>query len=286
MQDPLLPRTLVDALSSSVHEKELPIYTFWGRTGVDRILTLGDVDRGARETAAHMQSAGVEAGEVVVIFEPASVEGILAFWGALRFGAIPCFMPCPSSKQDKATYWKAHETLFRRIGAGAILAREGLLAEIRANAADHPLRLLGLPVYRGVDADFQPSACGPADIAFLQHSSGTTSLKKGVMLSHRAVLLQVEAYASALALSRKDVIVSWLPLYHDMGLLTSFVLPLVTRTPVVLIDPFVWVTAPQLLFSAITALRGTLCWQPNFAFNHLCRTVRPTGAFDLSSIRC
>ena len=279
------PRTLLDVLPANKQDEDRPVYTFWERSGRGRVLTFANVDRGSRGVAAYLRASGVVQGEVVAIFEPASEEGILAFWGAVRLGAVPCFMPCPSTKQDKACYWKAHETLFKRIGSGVVMARESMLMEIAVNAPDHPLRLLGLPVELCADDGHKDCVRTPADVAFLQHSSGTTSLKKGVMLSHEAVLKQVAAYESLLALKRDDVIVSWLPLYHDMGLLTSFVMPLVTRTPVVLIDPFVWVSMPQILFAAISAERGTLCWQPNFAFNHLCRTVRAGGSYDLSSMR-
>jgi acyl-CoA synthetase (AMP-forming)/AMP-acid ligase II len=102
-------------------------------------------------------------------------------------------------------------------------------------------------------------------IAFLQHSSGTTGLQKGVALSHRSVLNQIESYSLAIDLMPDDVIVSWLPLYHDMGLIAGFVLPLITSTPLVLMSPFKWVRDPKILLQAIHRYRGTLCWLPNFA---------------------
>ncbi len=119
-------------------------------------------------------------------------------------------------------------------------------------------------------------------MAFLQHSSGTTGLQKGVALSHTAVLNQIAAYSQAIALNERDVIVSWLPLYHDMGLIAGFLLPLVQGIPLVLMSPFDWVQHPALLLKAIHHHQGTLCWLPNFAYNHMARRIRQRDKEGLS----
>ena len=126
-------------------------------------------------------------------------------------------------------------------------------------------------------------AGGEVDIAFLQHSSGTTGLQKGVALSHRAVLNQLASYSDSLALDENDVIVSWLPLYHDMGLIAGFLLPLVQGVPLVLMSPFDWAKHPALLFRAIHEHNGTLCWLPNFAYNHCARRIRKRDLDGLSA---
>jgi acyl-CoA synthetase (AMP-forming)/AMP-acid ligase II len=115
---------------------------------------------------------------------------------------------------------------------------------------------------------------GANKIAFLQHSSGTTGLQKGVALPHRAVLNQIDSYSQAINLNKEDVIVSWLPLYHDMGLIAGFILPLVAGVPLVLMSPFDWVRDPKRLLWAIHDHRGTLCWLPNFAYNHMAKSIR------------
>jgi len=121
------------------------------------------------------------------------------------------------------------------------------------------------------------------EIAFLQHSGGTTGLQKGVALSHRAVLNQLASYSDAIALNDDDVIVSWLPLYHDMGLIAGFLLPLVQGIPLVLMSPFDWAKHPALLFRAIHEHHGTLCWLPNFAYNHCARRIRQRDLEGLSA---
>ncbi|MBU2609560.1 MAG: AMP-binding protein, partial [Chloroflexi bacterium] len=112
------------------------------------------------------------------------------------------------------------------------------------------------------------------DIALLQHSSGTTGLQKGVALSHQAILNQLDSYRLALCMRDEDVFVSWLPLYHDMGLIACFLMPILLGYPLVLLSPFDWVRAPYRLMQAVSRYRGTLSWLPNFAYNFCAQKIR------------
>lgn len=112
------------------------------------------------------------------------------------------------------------------------------------------------------------------DPFLLQHSSGTTGLQKPVLLSHRAVLEHVENYADSIKLTEKDKVASWLPLYHDMGLIAAFHLPLAFGIPSVQINPFEWVMIPSLLMEAISKEKATITWLPNFSYNMLADKVQ------------
>jgi acyl-CoA synthetase (AMP-forming)/AMP-acid ligase II len=127
----------------------------------------------------------------------------------------------------------------------------------------------------------------PEDIVLLQHSSGSTGLQKGVALSHQAVFNQLESYQMALELCDDDVIVSWLPLYHDMGLIAGYLMPLLSGIPLVLMSPFDWVRAPYRLMQAVSKYKGTLCWLPNFAYAFCAKKVRDRHleGVDLSTWR-
>jgi acyl-CoA synthetase (AMP-forming)/AMP-acid ligase II len=127
----------------------------------------------------------------------------------------------------------------------------------------------------------------PDEIVLLQHSSGTTGLQKGVALTHRAVLNQLESYSRAIQLRDGDVFVSWLPLYHDMGLIACWLMPILLGYPLVLMSPFEWVRAPYRLFQAVSKYKGTLSWLPNFAYNFCAQKVRDRDlvGVDLSSWR-
>jgi acyl-CoA synthetase (AMP-forming)/AMP-acid ligase II len=127
----------------------------------------------------------------------------------------------------------------------------------------------------------------PQDIVLLQHSSGTTGLQKGVALTHQAVFNQLESYSQALHLVPEDVIVSWLPLYHDMGLIAGFLMPILWGIPLVIMSPFEWVRAPYKLMQAVSRYKGTLSWLPNFAYNFCAQKIRERDlvGVDLSSWR-
>jgi acyl-CoA synthetase (AMP-forming)/AMP-acid ligase II len=260
--------------------------------------------------AMALRGIGIAPRDLVIIAHTQNLESIYAFWGALWLGAIPSMFPTLTEKLDPDFYINNLAELTRFSNVRVVLTTDDFAPTLSARL---PCTVYGtsawlnmsveesLPICdnkaketSGLQADDLPSprlrgrGVGGEDItAFLQHSSGTTGLQKGVALSHRAVLNQLAHYADAIMLNDQDVIVSWLPLYHDMGLIAGFILPLVTGLPLVLMSPFDWVQHPALLLKAIHDYRGTLCWLPNFAYNHLARRVRvrDSDRLDLSSIR-
>ncbi len=221
----------------------------------------------------------------MIIAQAQNLESLYLFWGALLIGAIPSMFPPLTDKLDPAVYRRNMAALAQRSDAAAVFTTPD---------AAPPLReAFGAicPVYTSADlpdAESSPLYVpAPDEIAFLQHSSGTTGLQKGVALSHRAVLTQLGHYSAAISLNDADSIVSWLPLYHDMGLIAAFILPLVRGLPLILMSPFAWAARPAMLLRAIDAYRPTFCWLPNFAYNHMAARVRPadSAGLDLSSIR-
>ncbi len=232
--------------------------------------------------AAVLKDMGVLPGELVVVAHTQNLESIYAFWGAMLVGAVPSMFPTLTEKLDAAVYMESIRQLIELSEARLVLTTDGfapLLSEVAdcqvvssAEIADYQLK-----------DDFVDSyVTDGEEIALLQHSSGTTGLQKGVALSHRAVLNQLTAYSQVLALNERDVVVSWLPLYHDMGLIAGFLLPLVAGIPLVLMSPFDWVRHPAMLFDAIGRYDGSLCWLPNFAYNHCARRVRARDLAGLS----
>lgn len=234
--------------------------------------------------AYSLHELGLRAGDLVIVAHTQNLESIFAFWGALRLGAVPSMFPTLTEKLDPDVYMHGMAELTRLSGVAAVLTtdefapalRQRLLCPVYGSAALIRERPAGeLPAGR--------PAPDPNALAFLQHSSGTTGLQKGVALSHAAVLNQVAAYSDAISLREDDVVVSWLPLYHDMGLIAGFLLPLIQGRPLILMSPFDWVQHPALLFRAIHDYRATLCWLPNFAYNHCARRIRRRDSEGLSA---
>jgi fatty-acyl-CoA synthase len=274
--------TLHDALTLT-DAAEKPAILYVSSDAAPVIVTRADFRTQASRYAAALQALGIGAGDLVIIAHTQSLESIFAFWGALLIGAVPSMFPTLTEKLDPDIYMRNMEALARLSDVKAILTTDDFAPQLAARVP--------CPVYGSLaqtdDSTPVTAVCAPDDIAFLQHSSGTTGLQKGVALSHRAVLNQLSSYADALRLNSEDVIVSWLPLYHDMGLIAGFIQPLVQGLPLVLMSPFDWVRHPALLLKAIHDYRGTLCWLPNFAYNHCAQRIRQRDSegLDLSSIR-
>ena len=266
--------TLQDAAALRPEEGHAPAIIFLATDAEPVTITRADFQARAQAYAAGLTRLGVTAGDLVIIAHTQNLESIYAFWGALLMGAIPSMFPTLTEKLDPDVYMRNMNELVARSGVRLIFTSDAF-APVMARTADCPVigstELAGLANAAGALRWHQPQ---PEDIAFLQHSSGTTGLQKGVALSHRAVLNQLASTARAIDLRPDDVIVSWLPLYHDMGLIAGFMQPLVQGVPLILMSPFDWVKHPALLFRAIHEYNGTLTWLPNFAYNHLARRVR------------
>ena len=261
--------------------------TFVSR-GEEVLITFGELYRQSRAYAATYAALGIEPGDIVIVMLEHSPHLFASYLGAMLAGAIPSFMPFPSPKQRPDLFWADHRVLLARIEArllvtyapNDIAAREALGPALPVLIAGDGILAAG-----GAASVLPGFARFADDTACLQHSSGTTALKKGVPLTHAAIAGHLDAYARAIDLQPSDRIVSWLPLYHDMGFVACFLTALLTGIPLVALDPFEWVLKPHILFDAIERHRGTLCWLPNFAFAHLANAVRPNRHWDLSSMR-
>jgi fatty-acyl-CoA synthase len=249
--------------------------------------------QGAAGYARALDLAGIKPGEVVILVLQHGSDLIFSFWGAILHGAIPSIMPFLTEKLSPERYQEDMASLLQITRPAALITypefypvvMETLHAEdsVRAVLVTHDIQ-------PWVDVDlialsgFKRS---PDDIVLLQHSSGTTGLQKGVALSHQAVLNQLESYSQAIHLAPDDVIVSWLPLYHDMGLIAGFIMPILWGIPLVIMSPFDWVRAPYRLMQAVSSYKGTLSWLPNFAYNFCSQKIRSRDleGVDLSSWR-
>ncbi|HPD29450.1 MAG TPA: AMP-binding protein [Phycisphaerae bacterium] len=249
-----------------------------------------DVLNEAGRYTSFYRQAGLVPGDRMVIILRHSLDAYASFIGAILGGFVPSFWSCPSPKIS------AHEYL--KMLASLLAGAKPRLLLTYSRLGDQPealtmFRDAAVPSYvvdevpKTTEAPAWHMPDDPETIAFLQYSSGTTGAKKGVAISHRALLWQVDHYADAIRLDSSDRIVSWLPLYHDMGLIACFMLPFIRQVPLVAMCPFEWVQRPAMWLQAISDFRGTLSWLPNFAYSFMATTVTDTelAGIDLSSLR-
>jgi fatty-acyl-CoA synthase len=249
----------------------------------------------AEQYASGLVEQGVRRGDVCAIILHHNSQLYPLYLAVCAAGAIPAILAYPNPRLHPDKFRQGIEGMSRRSGLDWILTERALqpVLEPLVTGSGSTIRGLHFPLeWQAHCEDSQrvqehPPQLVPADPLLLQHSSGTTGLQKPVLLSHNAVLEHVKRYAEAISLTTSDKIVSWLPLYHDMGLIAAFHLPLIFGIPSIQIDPFQWAMAPSLLLEAITQERATVTWLPNFALNMMASKVRDEDLddFDLSTLR-
>lgn len=226
-----------------------------------------------------LQQKGIKKGEVCALIIRHNPDFYPLYMAVSNLGAIPAVLAYPNPRLHPDKFRQGIEGMSQRSGLDWILTEKVIEPIIK------PLVEKAGSTIKGLYFPLEWEKCLNPEIGFLneiekihknikskdpfllQHSSGTTGLQKPVLLSHKAVLNHVENYAEAIRLNENDKVVSWLPLYHDMGLIAAFHLPLAFGITSVQIDPFEWVLVPSLLLEVITREKSTVTWLPNFSYN-------------------
>jgi len=279
------------SLHSRTPERVAVYLQFSGRD--DLSVSYDQLLHGSASFAHALSRNGVQPGEVVVLILQHGEDLLYAFWGAILHGAIPSVMPFLTEKLSPERYRADLSALISVTQPAAIVTYPEFESDVRSalqegDSVRSVIVTNTIEPQANVDFDslsgFQRKS---EDIVLLQHSSGTTGLQKGVALSHQSVFNQLDAYIRSLVLDDNDVVVSWLPLYHDMGLIAGFLMPILSGIPLVLMSPFDWVRAPYKLMQSVTKYRGTLSWLPNFSYNFCAQKIRDRylEGIDLSSWR-
>ncbi|MBT5190858.1 MAG: AMP-binding protein [Rhodospirillaceae bacterium] len=240
---------------------------------------------GARLWPADLFAAHAQRRDIVLISMKISQTTISAYLGAIRAGLVPAFVAPLTEKQHSDRHWRNLNELCRNTGATVLYVDDNQFVEARKLISSSKTKVFSPRQCDGHEkwiAAFKPNPC---DVAFMQFTSGTTGMRKAVNVTHAMLLDHIRAYGGCLPLRDDDVIVSWLPLYHDMGLIACFMMGMVAGTTLVILDPIEWVRVPSTLFDAIEKHQGTICYLPNFSFNHLTLTTPTEAAYDLHGMR-
>jgi acyl-CoA synthetase (AMP-forming)/AMP-acid ligase II len=280
--------TLVAALRArAAGTPDTPAYTFLadGEAETAR-LTYGDLDRQARGIAAALQEAGA-AGERAVLLFPSGLEFIAGFFGCLYAGtmAVPAYPPRSARGLPRlgAILKDARPRVILTTQELAGKAR-GLLGGIAGLA---PVAWLATDGLEARAEEWREPAIDGDTLAFLQYTSGSTATPKGVMVSHANLLHNEEMIRRAFGQSPESVIVGWLPLYHDMGLIGNVLQPLYLGARCILMTPIAFLQQPLRWLAAISRYRGTTSGGPNFAYELCLRKIseEQKANLDLSSWR-
>jgi acyl-CoA synthetase (AMP-forming)/AMP-acid ligase II len=275
-----------------------------GRSGGQRWLTLYVRDRvgctlsyrelwdGAGRWAGHLRRQGVKAGDRVLLVLPTERAFYEAYWGILRAGAVPVPAYPPVRLGRVEEYLQGLRGLIRNSGARALVTSEAvrpLLRPVQEEGAGEKGLAFVVPgeVSGSGEAPGGALAAAPEDLALLQYTSGSTGSQKGVMLTHANLLANLRAIGKGVRLGPDDVAVSWLPLYHDMGLIGLMLGSLYWGIPLVALSPIDFLRRPVRWLRALSEHRGTVSAGPNFAYSLAARKIREEElqGIDLSAWR-
>jgi acyl-CoA synthetase (AMP-forming)/AMP-acid ligase II len=244
----------------------------------------------SKRIAAALQKRGLKRGDRVVLVLPTSFEFVLSLFAIQRLGAIPCPSYPPAALEKAEVGLQRIEHIARHCDASTCITTSKLLP-LLGSLAKH---VKGLHDIVAVEALLDEKGPAPkavahgSDPAFIQYTSGSTGHPKGVLLSQANLVANIHAAGQALRIGRRDVCCSWLPLYHDMGLIGGLLFAIYWRLPLALMAPTTFLLRPARWFWAIHKHRATLTASPNFGYALCIKRVRASDrqGLDLSSMRC
>ena len=244
-----------------------------GDSGQD--ISYGNLLEASSEVAAGLAEAGLRRNEAVAIMLPTSEDFFYAFFGVALAGGIAVPIYPPARPDEIEEYVRRQVQILQNAEVRFLIAFE------RVKAVSQVMRL-GLPsleqvttvtaLREGGAARGTPSV-EAADTFFVQYTSGSTGHPKGVVLSHANVLANVKAIGRAVEARPDDAVVSWLPLYHDMGLIGSWLFSVFHAFPITIFSPLAFLSRPERWLWALSDSGGTLCPAPNFAYELCARKI-------------
>lgn len=282
--------TLVDVLDWHIRtHADRPHIKFYSDDEQEKIITYGNLKEGAERIAFGLQMLGVKAGETVSLMLPTSRDYFLSFFGILICGAIPVPIYPPARLNQLEDHLLRHRSILEncrtvmlitvpeaKAVAHLLMSQVGTLqkvitpAELQARHGHvlYPKRL-------------------PEDIALLQYTSGSTGKPKGVTLTHANLLANIRAMGERIKVDSNDVFVSWLPLYHDMGLIGAWLGSLYFSACLVVMSPLAFLAKPERWLWAVHRNRATLTAAPNFAYELCLKRIRDEDleGLQLNSLR-
>ena len=252
-------------------------------------ITYGELAKAARQLASGLIARDVVPGDRVALMLPTGVDFFVAFFGTLYAGAVPVPIYPPMQLSQLEDYLRRQATILRNAETKVLVT------------VPEALRLGGLlrglvPSLSAIDSTANLMAATPASLpkiddpaatALIQYTSGSTGDPKGVVLSHTNLLANIRAMFTAIDATPAEVLVSWLPLYHDMGLIGAWLAPLYVGARCYIMSPLSFLAHPQSWLWVCHRYRATISAAPNFAFELCLKQIDDADikGLDLSSLR-
>jgi 1-acyl-sn-glycerol-3-phosphate acyltransferase len=286
---PVHARSLTEALDwhATRHPKRLHVLLYVDH-GEPLEISYGLLRDAARCIAAGLLARGLQAKQVVALMLPTSLDYLASFMGVMLAGGIPLPIYPPTRLSQIEDHLRRHARILDNACTTLLITvPQAKTVAVLLRAAAPSLR--DIVTADDLRRPAMPIAhrAAPNDIAFLQYTSGSTGDPKGVTLTHANLLANIRAMGEAAQVSARDVFVSWLPLYHDMGLIGAWLSPLYFGFPLVLMSPLAFLARPARWLQMLSRHHGTLSAAPNFAYELCAKKVHEEDLLgvDLSSWR-
>jgi len=260
-----------------------------------RDVSFGALRDGAASIAAGLAQRALQPGERVAIMLPTGFDFLQSFLGVMAAGLVPVPLYPPARLDRLQEYLLRQSRILTNAGARLLITvpeaapvAEVLRREVPTLTGVTTASALVKTAREPGAHHVQPYGASPDDLAFIQYTSGSTGDPKGVCLTHANLLANIRAIAAGVNLGPTDVGVSWLPLYHDMGLIGAWLNCAVNGVPIAIMSPLSFLARPERWLWAIHQRRATVSPAPNFAYELCLRKVRDDAieGLDLSSWRC
>ena len=286
---PAAAETLPEALDWHVlNQPRRPHVYLYGESDEPEEISYTALYDGAQGIAAGLTGHGLQPGQNVAIMLPTSRDYLFSFFGVLLAGGVPVPIYPPARPSQIEDHLRRHAGILDNARAVLLITvpeAKRVARLLRAQVVG--LRSIVTPQELSTGGQFSRHVARAGDVAFLQYTSGSTGQPKGVILTHADLLANIRAMGEVVQADSTDVFVSWLPLYHDMGLIGAWLGSLYFACPLVLMSPLAFLTRPSRWLWAIHKHHGTLSAAPNFAYELCLSKVEDSDidGLDLGSWR-
>jgi acyl-CoA synthetase (AMP-forming)/AMP-acid ligase II len=283
--------TVLDALEQAAHERPTAGITLLAEKGDEppEARSYAEILSGVRRRASQLEEVGVERGDRVLLVLPTGFDFVETFFSLQMLGAVPVPTYPPMSLQQASVGLERVRHVAEDAGARFCLTIRSLLPLLGGLNLSVPSMegVLDIGRFDGAGAPELSREIDPEAVALLQYTSGSTGDPKGICLGHRQLVANCHSQGQAVKVDAEDVLVCWLPLYHDLGLVCSLHSSLYWRTPMILMPPQAFLLEPTCWLRAISEYRGTISQAPNFAYSRCVKWIGERGmeGLDLSSWR-
>lgn len=257
---------------------------------VEHTFTYQQLSERAQLVAGALQAKGLEHGDRAAIMLPTSPEFFESFYGILFAGGVPVPIYPPARMSHLEDHMRRQTGILENSQAKILITvpqARTVAGLMTAGVQDVRIQVTTVADLKQMDATFTPSPPRGDELALIQYTSGSTGQPKGVALTHANLLANDRAMVSAIGATSRDVMISWLPLYHDMGLIGSWLASLYGAVPVIIMSPLAFLSNPSRWLKTISRHRGSISVVPNFAYELCVRRVQDSDleGVDLSSMR-